>query len=260
MKPGDDLAAFLNRKQPNHHWLIEPLISTDSGRYGLVGGRPDIGKSNLLLNMGFCLATGTPFLGMKTRRVKVGYYSLELMEAELKPRLQKLLKAYPEPQPDMLHIDCWEPMPLSKHEEEFAAAVRGRDVVIVDPIKYMVSGNYIEPRRATDFASMMLRLMRQESFVAVMGIQVIKENPKYSLEPGDLFKLKGAGDYVESATFALLVEKSPRKHKPGGFGWDKSNPDAKTIHFAKQAEADRRLEPIDTIYDYENCKFDIVKP
>jgi hypothetical protein len=61
------------------------------GRRMMVTGKPFKGKGLFLLQLVFCLATGTPFLGIKLGAPKRVYHiDFELMEANLRDRLWKM--------------------------------------------------------------------------------------------------------------------------------------------------------------------------
>ena len=63
-----------------------------------------LGKTNLLLRMAVCLATEEDLLGLKVKKSRVAYYSLELTEGEIKPRLLKLVQHFPGGENGMLRL------------------------------------------------------------------------------------------------------------------------------------------------------------
>jgi hypothetical protein len=73
--------------------LIEGLLYV--GRRAMITGKPIMGKGLFLLQMGFCIATGTPFLGKRVGEPrKVYHIDFELMEASLKDRLWKMAEYF----------------------------------------------------------------------------------------------------------------------------------------------------------------------
>ena len=86
-------------------------------------------------------------------------------------------------------------------------------------------------------------------------MQICKRDPKVKIEPGDLFALKGAADYVEDAAFALMLERSELRGKYVA-------PELKdrylTLYFAKRREATRDLSSIELYYDYDHYEFQVV--
>ena len=64
-----------------------------------------LGKTNLLLRMAVCLATEKYLLlGLKVEESRVVYYSLELIEREIKPWLLKLVQHFPGGKNGMLRL------------------------------------------------------------------------------------------------------------------------------------------------------------
>ena len=62
----EDIMDFISKKRPQRDYIIDQLISSGSG-YGLAAGRTGLGKTNMLLNLGFWLALGLPFFGLPTK-------------------------------------------------------------------------------------------------------------------------------------------------------------------------------------------------
>jgi AAA domain len=71
------------------------------GRRLMIAGKPFAGKGLLLLQLCFCLATGTPFLGRKLGKPKRVYHiDFELMEASLRDRLWKMCEHFAKGNPE----------------------------------------------------------------------------------------------------------------------------------------------------------------
>lgn len=258
LSKGDDLQDFLNRPTPNKNWLIDNICSI-GGRHGLVSGRTGLGKTNNLLYLALCFATGAPFYNISIRRCKVGYYTLELGQGEVQGRLSKMVQYFPAVAKGMLRVECWEPFFLTQHETEFLNTVSGLDVVILDPIKKLVGpGDYVSPKVVDVFGKTILKLMRQGNFMTIFGIQVRKKNPMIRVEPDQLESIKGAGDYVEDAGFVFHLELT-RQHKPGGWGWAPTNPDYITLSIPKHSESVNPVPAdINLRFDYSKCLYDII--
>lgn len=60
----------------NQSEYIEKILKGE-GKISLLSGAPKSGKSTLALNFAKCIASGTPFLGFKTRKSSVLYISLD---------------------------------------------------------------------------------------------------------------------------------------------------------------------------------------
>jgi len=87
------------------------------------------------------------------------------------------------------------------------------DVILLDPIKWMVGANYTKPDRAAEFTKALVEIARLEEKVIVFTMQIRKRDNRIKIDPGDLFELKGAADYVEDASFVLLLERSELRGK-----------------------------------------------
>jgi hypothetical protein len=86
---GLDWNDLLRREVPARRWFIEGWLSADEGYTVLFSGRGGTGKSSLILDLLYSLATGTPFLGMPVLRgAKSLYVSCEDSAEELTRRVQ----------------------------------------------------------------------------------------------------------------------------------------------------------------------------
>jgi hypothetical protein len=64
-------------------WLVDGMICPG---LTLLAAPPKMGKSYFVLQLGMCVASGTPFLGRQTTKAKVSYFDLEEWEELLKVR------------------------------------------------------------------------------------------------------------------------------------------------------------------------------
>jgi hypothetical protein len=69
------LANFLSEPTPEVDWLCDGLLLR--GGAGLLVAKPKAGKSTLSRDVTFSVATGTPFLGRKTRKGRVLFIAME---------------------------------------------------------------------------------------------------------------------------------------------------------------------------------------
>jgi hypothetical protein len=70
-------------------WLVDGMICPG---LTLLAAPPKMGKSYFVLQMGMCVASGTPFLGRQTTKVKVSYFDLEEWEELLKNRAVDIMR------------------------------------------------------------------------------------------------------------------------------------------------------------------------
>jgi RecA-family ATPase len=80
---GQDFTEFIFKEIPNKDFIIDQLISSDSNGYGVIAGRTGLGKTNMGLNLGFCLSLGKPFFGLATKKSRVIYLGFEGGESNL---------------------------------------------------------------------------------------------------------------------------------------------------------------------------------
>lgn len=250
----DDVEKWIGhvRSQPKVPDLVEELISVQSG-FVLLGGRTGIGKTNLVLQLAFSVATGAGFLGLHTRQADVGYLGFEGAPAKMADRLEKLGRSF-SGWKGHLRFALRTPLKLEGNEAQFLAMFEGVGLVIFDPLKYLVTGDYIKPADAQRFVAGILRLADSLGAPILVSHHIRKPDMRGLFQPGDLYELKGAGDYVEAATTVMLLERERQGHKPGG-GFAPVSRDHAELHFPKTRDAVADLEPIALRFDRERLLF-----
>ena len=251
LEPVEDWISQV-RSKPQVPDLVEELIHAAPSLV-LLGGRTGIGKTNLVLQLAFSVATGVEFLGLRTHQADVGYLGFEGAPDKMANRLEKL----------GLSFSGWEghlrfavrpPLKLEGNEAQFLAMFEGTGLAILDPLKYLVLGDYIKPADAQRFLTHVLRLASELGAPILISHHIRKPDMRGLFEPGDLYELKGAGDYVETATTVMLLERERQGHKPGG-GFAPVNPDNAVLYFAKARDAVASLDPIPMRFDRERLLF-----
>ena len=87
---GADWAELAAQEIPPRRWFIENWLSADEGYTVLFSGRGGTGKSALMLDLMYSLATGEPWCGMEVRRgARCMYVGCEDSEEEMARRVQK---------------------------------------------------------------------------------------------------------------------------------------------------------------------------
>jgi len=122
----------------------------------------------------------------------------------------------------------------------------GCGVVIVDPVKFMVSGDYLKPDDAAKFIRLFKEQLASHRMSAIITLPIRKPNVKSLIQPGDVYSMKGATEYADSATSVLLIEKKPHSH---------SNNEM-ILHFAKYRISTKELKPIDLHFNRRKCMFE----
>ncbi len=233
-------------------WIKEILPQTHDPM--LIVGRPGIGKTMLVLNLAFALATGSKFLGFPCRKTVVGCLFFEGSESKLLERIAKIRKNYPDPG-DNLRLEVVTPFKLGRKPKEFAEKVQGCRIVVLDPLRYIVSGDYCKPQDAATFLETLKSLAVANNFTPVLCAHVRKRNPNSLLEPGDLFELKGAGDYAEVANSVLMLERARQGHNPSG-NFAPVSKDNLMLYFPKTRDAIGDMEPMRLHFNRDCLTFD----
>lgn len=228
------------QKKPANPDLIEGLLP-DGNDFMLLVGRPGIGKTNMSLNIAYCLATGTSFFGFACQKVKVGYLGFEGSDHKLAKRVEKIQQNFPDPAGN-LYIQVGGLFKLPRQPQKFKAVTNGLRVIIIDPLRYMVQGDYCKPENAAQFISSLHDLCVQQGVAAIICHHVRKRKENLRLEPGDLDSIKGATDYADTATSVLLLERAHQARNPKG-KFALIDPDKVTLYFAKARDAIADIPP-----------------
>jgi hypothetical protein len=230
--------------------LVQQLLPDQAGEYIVIAGRTGIGKTNLSLHMAYCLATGQPFYGFDCETTTVAYFAFEGAGRNYVERITKIEKTFP-PTEDRLYFDVIQPFnPVEMYEDLIhrlgALKGRGCKVVILDSTKYIVPGDYLKPSDVKDFIQLLREHLVKLGMVAVLTLPIRKPPDGRSLfDPSDVYRIKGATEYVDSATSVLLLEKRPRAPM-----------DNVALHFAKHRIATNQMYSIDMDFDRDKCAFE----
>lgn len=251
-----DILDFMEHDSSKTEYIIEQLIRPDSG-YGIIAARTGLGKTNMILNLSFWLALGKTFFSLNLRKSKVCYFAFEGGEDNLRDRYMRLILREGVPVSGWLQVERLSSLILleKNSSDRFRQMIRPFDVILLDPIKWMVGADYTKPGRAAEFTKVLTNILHQEGKIAIFSMQIRKRDPRVKIEPGDLFELEGAADYVEDAAFTLLLERSELRGKHVATQYKDRY---LTLYFAKHREATRDLDPIELYYDYDKCEFKVV--
>lgn len=244
IQPVEDWAEDIAKRKPRRH-VIEDILPAKKGEYIAIAGRTGIGKTNLALHIAFSLATGTPFFGRECRRCKVAFLAFEGDEANIKDRYDKIKSHFP-PTEGRLFFGM---MPISNPRhmfEEVFNETEGCSILILDPVKYIVPGDYLKPRHAAIFVRKFKENLANHRKAAIISLPIRKPNEKSLIQPGDVYSMKGATEYADSATSILLIEKRAYSHSS----------DKVTLHFAKHRVASKPLKEINLRLKRKKCMFE----
>jgi hypothetical protein len=229
--------------------LIQEILPDQPGEYGITAGRTGIGKTNLSLYLAFCLATGSPFFGLKCEKVIVNFMAFEGDPSNMAQRYLKLRGNFPDTEGrlrfEMLPIEN----PLRLLEVVFGKLKKttGCKVVILDPVRYIVPGDYLKPKDVAAFVGEFKELLTAYGVSAIITLPIRKPGPVQGLiRPSDVYSIKGATEYVDGATSALLIEKQ---------AYTRSK-DRVTLHYPKHRIATKELKPINLRLNRNKCMFE----
>lgn len=227
--------------------IIQDLLPDEKGSYGVIAGRTGIGKTNIVLHLAHCLATGTQFFGLECQEVEVAVVAFEGDPNNLLKRLNKIGATFPE----VGNRLKFEVMPIQNPIEmvkDLERKLKNSNVrvVILDPIKYLVFGDYLSPKDVAPFVQRFQEMLTELGKCAVVTLPISKpQDSKGLIKPTNVYSIKGATEWVDSATFCLLVEKK---------AYSKSS-DEVTMSFAKHRIASRELNDEHLTFDRETCMY-----
>ncbi len=236
--------------------IIDGILPAQHGEYILVSGRTGIGKSILMLHLLYCLGTGSPFFGFKCRETRAGLLIMEGDRNNLQDRIRKVKEQYPDT--DNIALDLrLEIKPLEDNLEYYKEAFRGCEVVMLDNLRQVSTSERLKNEYASRWIDTFHRFLTDLGAVGILTHHIKKPNSNSLIEPGDVYELKGASEYVDDAATVILLERE--RQQRNNFGQFMSvNSDEVTLYFAKSRIADRTLEPINLIKNYETAGFDPV--
>jgi len=237
----------------NEPCLIDQILPEDAGEYVLVSGKTGIGKSVLIMHLAFSLATGTPFMGFETQQCTVGCLAMEGGRDNIKERMVKIAPQYPET--SNFYFELSPPVDLEKHYTDLKAKLEGCRVVIFDNLRQVTTGRYLDMNYAARWLKTYQQLLAELGAVGVLTHHIKKPNEATLIEPGDVYNLKGATEYVDASTTVLLLERKRQGHSDTG-GFSKVDKNSLMLHFAKTRIATKELLPIELYRNYDKCGFD----
>jgi len=235
-------------------------ILADTQEVSAVAGRSEIGKTNLCLQLSLCLSTGTPFLRFDVpKKVGVCYIGFKGDERQLLERVQKMMPNFPDTALLWVRPAC----PIFKLQgpgiTNFRDMIDGFQVIVIDPVRYMVPGDYTDPKDVTRFMETLQDEMRLNRSLAIVVLYYKKMDSRQLMEPGDLWNLKGATEWGDMSSTVLMAERTRQVSLRGrgtGMGFQPVNKDNVTLHFAKTRNAIAALAPIDLHFDRTKCLFE----
>ena len=254
MKPLSKMRNEIMNRPPADD-LIQDLLPDSSSAYMLICGRSGVGKTFLALNILYCLATGMPFLSHKTKPCKVGYLSMEGSDQKILNRFNTISNSFPPNAEDNIHWQHTTAITLTDTGlQQLEEIVTGLDVVIVDPLRPLIAGDYTMPKDANTFLKRLQRIQNETSTRIILIHHIRKPDKRVKVQPEDLqFEVKGAAEYVEAATTVLHLERA--KQPQDNLGRFQHSSDDRVLHFVKVKDAPTELKPITLRFDRARMLF-----
>ncbi len=254
MKTVDQMRNSILR-EPLADDLIQDLLPHSTTTYMLIAGRSGIGKTFLLLNILYCLASGKPFLSHKTKQCKAGYLSFEGDRRKILTRFDTIGRSFPNTR-DYIHWEHTLAFPLNNPGiETLMELVTGLDVVGIDPLRPLVAGDYTTPKDASAFLTNLRKVQNETSTTIILTHHIRKPDKRYKVQPEDLlFEIKGASEYVEAATTVLLMERASQPR--GDFGKFASGSMLKNLHFVKIKDAPTEPQPVTLRFNSDSMLYE----
>jgi hypothetical protein len=207
MKTVDQVLQELKNEPPSND-VIKDLLPDSTTAYMALCGRAGIGKTNLTLQLAFCIATGNKFLNLETKQQVVGYLSFEGARHQIAKRFEKLIKSFGEVG-EYLRWEHSLPIKLNRQSiNKFKEILTGIDVAIIDPLRPLVAGDAMKPADASTFLDRLREVQNDTGTTIILLHHIRKPDRKTRILPEDLqFEIKGPTEYVDGQLpfFSLTV-------------------------------------------------------
>jgi hypothetical protein len=175
----------------------------------LVGGRSGIGKTNLALWLAYSIATGTSWCGLTVERNKVLFLALEGPDENIADRTEKVESHFPATE-DYLRCESIE---RASPEVMFGKAfdfIGDENVVIVDGGRLIMEGDYCKAKEVERHVTRIMGALKDNGVVGITTLQV-KKPPEHRADLDDMYSIKGATEFVDSATAVVVMERQKRR-------------------------------------------------
>lgn len=187
----------------NINWVVDGVLP--QGSVVLLSAQPSVGKSTFLRQLAVCIANGIPFLGVRTRKTKVVYYSNDEHPTFIGLHLKQLSR-----RADVSNVEFW----VGNYTlDQFVAEVSQlRDVVVIVD----VLGRWIDDLRDYAVASRVMGTLRQLSINQNITLILAHHSPRSENRALGVAAIDGAVDvefrlYREGGQRFLDIDKRTMK-------------------------------------------------
>lgn len=234
--------------------IVESLIPDEAG-ISLLVGRTGIGKTNLVFQLCGSIATGVPFFNFRTSESKVAYIGFE-GDSSLAARLDKLERTYDTAKlKKNFFFDIWDPSNIERHYYKFKEELADVRLGVLDPLKFLVPGDYTKVSDANKATNLILQLAHELGIHLLLPHHIRKPNEASLIHPGDVYEAKGATEFVDSSTTVMLLERQPQQHVQGRRGYMPRNDTIAELHFPKTRISPFNIDKKTLMFDHQKLTF-----
>jgi len=225
------------------------------GEFFIVSGRTGIGKSILMNNLLFMVGSGTPFYGgYISNPTNVGLLMMEGDRSNLEDRIRKTIRQYPRSTRVKFDFRLGT-RPLENNLDYYKETFRGCDLILLDNLSQVTTSDRLKPEYASYWLNIWQGFLRELGAVGGFTMHIRKPNENSLFNPGDVYSLKGATEYVDTAATVFLLERKRQSQNYAG-RFAPVNQEEIVLYFAKQRLAqDSALQPIILRRNFEIAGF-----
>ena len=206
--------VFLRIKYPPYSELVEGLLL--QGTKILIAAPSKAGKTWLLLLLAVSVANGTPFLGCRTKKARVLYLNLEILDKAFQKRCAMVCKAMGIDAINGLHV--WNlrgyEADIAKLADKIIAEIKdhgGFDLIIIDPVYKCYA--WRDENSASDMANFLSNLERIASATGAAVVYSTHFSKGNQATKNTLDRVSGSGVFARDAdTFISLTEHALEDH------------------------------------------------
>lgn len=193
-------------------WVIEGLL--EEGGFGMLASMPGVGKTQMSIQLGMCVALGMPFIGWEVPRPrKVVVFSLEMSHVALKMFLETIAGGYTPEQHEILQenfilIPLGEAMPLDRPEVmKFVETILDEiqpDGIIIDSV-IKLSGGELSDKTASALNEKYAHLRSRYNNCFIWLIHHNRKANENNKKPTELSDVYGTVFLTSEMTSVLIL-------------------------------------------------------
>ena len=215
------------------NWLWEDYMA--KGAITLITGEPELGKSQITLNMAAIVTTGGIWPDNRKKQCKVGNVILISAEDSLKHTIRTRLEANSANMDKIYHLDgigdynsgnkLFNLKSNLNELETMINEIKGVSMIVIDPLSAFIAG--VDSYKNTDVRSMLAPLSKlaEKYDIAIVGV----EHPPKSSNGKAINQVGGSKAFIAAARSAYLVSKDPQDEKRSLFLRIKNNLTSHTV-------------------------------